>query len=150
MSSRNSQKYKSNTSPSPPYQPIPKNILADSSEMTNNSDDNGEVIVDRTGAGALPTTYSSQQLMQSSDSESVGNGGDGRAAGGVDNEDNRNRGTPLRLSHVSRSQWFTVIVLCFVNLINYMDRFTIAAKKFVLFTSRYNEFNRITDLNERD
>ncbi|KAL9919528.1 lysolipid transporter protein spinster isoform 3-T4 [Glossina fuscipes fuscipes] len=126
MSSRNSQKYKSNTSPSPPYQPIPKNILADSSEMTNNSDDNGEVIVDRTGAGALPTTYSSQQLMQSSDSESVGNGGDGRAAGGVDNEDNRNRGTPLRLSHVSRSQWFTVIVLCFVNLINYMDRFTIA------------------------
>uniref|UniRef100_A0A1B0ARJ3 Major facilitator superfamily (MFS) profile domain-containing protein n=1 Tax=Glossina palpalis gambiensis TaxID=67801 RepID=A0A1B0ARJ3_9MUSC len=126
MSSRNSQKYKSNTSPSPPYRPIPKNILADSSEMTNNSDDNGEVIVDRTGAGALPTTYSSQQLMQSSDSESVGNGGDGRAAGGVDNEDNRNRGTPLRLSHVSRSQWFTVIVLCFVNLINYMDRFTIA------------------------
>lgn len=27
---------------------------------------------------------------------------------------------------VSRTAWFTVIVLCFVNLINYMDRFTIA------------------------
>uniref|UniRef100_A0A1A9ZRF4 Major facilitator superfamily (MFS) profile domain-containing protein n=1 Tax=Glossina pallidipes TaxID=7398 RepID=A0A1A9ZRF4_GLOPL len=94
--------------------------------MTNNTDDNGEVIIDRTGAGALPTTYSSQQLMQSSDSESVGNGGDGRAAGGVDNNENRNHGTPLRLCHVSRSQWFTVTVLCFVNLINYMDRFTIA------------------------
>uniref|UniRef100_A0A1B0FH04 Major facilitator superfamily (MFS) profile domain-containing protein n=1 Tax=Glossina morsitans morsitans TaxID=37546 RepID=A0A1B0FH04_GLOMM len=123
---RNSQKYKSNTSPSPAYQPIP-NILADNSEMTNNTDDNGEVIIDRTGAGALPTTYSSQQLMQSSDSESVGNGGDGgRAAGGADNNENRNHGTPLRLSHVSRSQWLTVTVLCFVNLINYMDRFTIA------------------------
>uniref|UniRef100_A0A1A9V617 Major facilitator superfamily (MFS) profile domain-containing protein n=1 Tax=Glossina austeni TaxID=7395 RepID=A0A1A9V617_GLOAU len=125
MSSRNSQKYKSNTSPSPAYQPIP-NILADNSEMTNNIDDNGEVIIDRTGAGALPTTYSSQQLMQTSDSESVGNGGDGRAAGGADNNDNENHGTPLRLSHVTRSQWFTVTILCFVNLINYMDRFTIA------------------------
>lgn len=128
MSSRNSQRYKSNTSPSPAYQPIP-NILADNSEMTNNTDDNGEVIIDRTGAGALPTTYSSQQLMQSSDSESVGNGGDGgRAAGGADNNENRNHATPLRLSHVSRSQWLTVTVLCFVNLINYMDRFTIAGK----------------------
>uniref|UniRef100_A0A1A9X3J1 Major facilitator superfamily (MFS) profile domain-containing protein n=1 Tax=Glossina brevipalpis TaxID=37001 RepID=A0A1A9X3J1_9MUSC len=126
MSSRSSQKYKINTSPvSPSYQPIP-NILADNSEMTNNTDDNGEVIIDRTGAGALPTTYSSQQLMQSSDSESMGHGGNRRAAGGADNEVNRNRSTAPSLGQITKSQWFTVTVLCFVNLINYMDRFTIA------------------------
>jgi hypothetical protein len=31
-------------------------------------------------------------------------------------------------STVTKSQWFTVAVLCFINLINYMDRFTIAGK----------------------
>jgi MFS transporter, Spinster family, sphingosine-1-phosphate transporter len=27
---------------------------------------------------------------------------------------------------VSRTEWVTVAILCFVNLINYMDRFTVA------------------------
>jgi len=27
---------------------------------------------------------------------------------------------------VTRKQWIAVIVLCFINLINYMDRFTVA------------------------
>jgi MFS transporter, Spinster family, sphingosine-1-phosphate transporter len=31
-------------------------------------------------------------------------------------------------SSVSSKEWFTVSVLCFINLINYMDRFTIAGK----------------------
>lgn len=31
-------------------------------------------------------------------------------------------------SDVSSKMWFTVGVLCFINLINYMDRFTIAGK----------------------
>lgn len=29
---------------------------------------------------------------------------------------------------VTRSQWVTVAILCFVNLINYMDRYTIAGQ----------------------
>lgn len=29
---------------------------------------------------------------------------------------------------ITASEWITVLVLCFVNLINYMDRFTIAGK----------------------
>ncbi|XP_026669694.1 protein spinster isoform X2 [Ceratina calcarata] len=33
---------------------------------------------------------------------------------------------PSDLRSISRSDWVTVIVLCFVNLINYMDRFTVA------------------------
>lgn len=32
------------------------------------------------------------------------------------------------LSSITYSEWFAVAVLCFVNLINYMDRFTIAGK----------------------
>ncbi|XP_012537066.1 protein spinster isoform X2 [Monomorium pharaonis] len=33
---------------------------------------------------------------------------------------------PSELRSISAADWFTVAVLCFVNLINYMDRFTIA------------------------
>ncbi|KAK2580796.1 hypothetical protein KPH14_011530 [Odynerus spinipes] len=33
---------------------------------------------------------------------------------------------PSTLREVTRNDWVTVIVLCFVNLINYMDRFTVA------------------------
>jgi hypothetical protein len=29
---------------------------------------------------------------------------------------------------ISAGEWLTIIVLCYVNLINYMDRFTIAGK----------------------
>lgn len=32
------------------------------------------------------------------------------------------------LRDVSRSEYMTIAVLCFVNLINYMDRFTLAGK----------------------
>ena len=32
-------------------------------------------------------------------------------------------------NHISRRQWVTVLVLFFVNLINYMDRLTIAGKR---------------------
>lgn len=32
------------------------------------------------------------------------------------------------LSSITCAEWFSVGVLCFVNLINYMDRFTIAGK----------------------
>ena len=41
---------------------------------------------------------------------------------------------------VTARQWITVAILCFVNLINYMDRFTIAGElkfKIHLFLSKY-------------
>lgn len=39
---------------------------------------------------------------------------------------------PSEMRSISRGDWITVAVLCFVNLINYMDRFTIAGKCFIL------------------
>jgi hypothetical protein len=36
--------------------------------------------------------------------------------------------TGRRGFRVSVGEWLTIIILCFVNLINYMDRFTIAGK----------------------
>ena len=73
----------------------------------------------------IPSTYSSQHLM-SPDSESV-----------ITEEDRkslRRRGSEVEqtFSTVTSSQWFTVGVLCFINLINYMDRFTIAGESFRL------------------
>jgi hypothetical protein len=38
------------------------------------------------------------------------------------------RATGSSPSHINRSQWVTLIILTFVNLINYMDRYTIAGK----------------------
>jgi len=35
-------------------------------------------------------------------------------------------------SKITKTQWLTVIILCYVNLINYMDRFTLAGKYFLL------------------
>ena len=38
-------------------------------------------------------------------------------------------GTAMRThNHITRRQWITVLVLFFVNLINYMDRLTIAGR----------------------
>lgn len=36
--------------------------------------------------------------------------------------------TGRRGCSTSAGEWLTIIILCFVNLINYMDRFTIAGK----------------------
>lgn len=37
--------------------------------------------------------------------------------------DNSNEDVPVKVTTI---QWITVVILCFVNLINYMDRYTIA------------------------
>lgn len=69
----------------------------------------------------LPSTHSSQQLMPTTDSESV--------TTSLDDETSRRRSTASGgFCGISARNWFTVGVLCFVNLINYMDRFTIAGK----------------------
>ncbi|XP_017010268.2 protein spinster isoform X2 [Drosophila takahashii] len=119
------------------YQPLPTAAAMDNPAMiqsgssgSSSSEEGGsrEDVANLSPLG-LPATYSSQQLMPS-DSDSM--------------EEERHRlrlhhhhpleagvhppsaAVPSRLSSVGRSQWFTVTVLCFVNLINYMDRFTIA------------------------
>lgn len=68
------------------------------------------------GLGTLPTTDSSQQLM--TDSVSLDSNGSRR----------RNSRQYAGFGGISATEWFTVLVLCFVNLINYMDRFTIAGE----------------------
>lgn len=62
-----------------------------------------------------------------------GGGGGGGTGGGIvggpwgtDDEQSFTDSFTPRVSR--RKAWFTVIVLCFVNLINYMDRFTIAGR----------------------
>ncbi|KMY94180.1 protein spinster isoform X1 [Drosophila simulans] len=126
------------------YQPLPTAAAMDNPAMIQSSGSSGSSSSEEGGSRedvanlsplGLPTTYSSQQLMPS-DTDSM--------------EEERHRlrphhhhhhplgehhhipgippsaAVPSRLSSVGRSQWFTVTVLCFVNLINYMDRFTIA------------------------
>lgn len=66
----------------------------------------------------IPSTHSSQHLM---DGESVLTEEDRKSL-------RRNSQPEQTFSSVTSSQWFTVAVLCFINLINYMDRFTIAGK----------------------
>lgn len=78
-------------------------------------------------AGKIPATNSQQRLMPG-DSDSVSSSldeGDPEAPpGGGRLEDDEV--TVASSTQVSATAWFTVGVLCFVNLINYMDRFTIA------------------------
>lgn len=68
------------------------------------------------GHGGLPSTDSSQQLM--TDSVSLDSNGSRR----------RSSREYAGFGGISATEWFTVLVLCFVNLINYMDRFTIAGE----------------------
>lgn len=82
----------------------------------------------------LPSTNSSQQLM-GGDAESVTTSLDASSTldgAGCSDENKRPNSRNSRqydgFSSITYSEWFTVGVLCFVNLINYMDRFTIAGK----------------------
>lgn len=73
-------------------------------------------------ASSLPTTYSSQHLISGS-SEDVE----------VKERVQPQRPSPddatqVTFMNVPKKHMFTVVVLCFINLINYMDRFTIAGK----------------------
>lgn len=100
----------------PKYHSLPR-VITD-------SDSNSQEEVEGTMANVvstIPSTLSSQHLM-SPDAESV-----------ITEEDRkslrrRNSEVEQTFGSVTSSQWFTVAVLCFINLINYMDRFTIAGK----------------------
>lgn len=82
-------------------------------------------------ASNLPTTYSSQQLISGS-SEDVGDKECVQPQRPSVNQDDTTAVT------VPKKHMFTVVVLCFINLINYMDRFTIAGKSPIL---RFEEKN---------
>ena len=69
----------------------------------------------------IVSSYSSQQLMQP-DEDSVTTGS---ISGDKNNEQECSRSS---IRSITKKEWFTVGVLCFINLINYMDRFTIAGK----------------------
>lgn len=85
--------------------------------------------------GNFTSTNSSQQLMNA-DTESVNasvsvlssiDGDDGNNDV-IKRPNSRNSHQYDGISSITCSEWFVVGVLCFVNLINYMDRFTIAGK----------------------
>uniref|UniRef100_A0A182P874 Major facilitator superfamily (MFS) profile domain-containing protein n=1 Tax=Anopheles epiroticus TaxID=199890 RepID=A0A182P874_9DIPT len=81
-------------------------------------------------AGKIPATNSQQRLMPA-DSDSVTSSMDEaelRVARGNQHDEDTDTVTTSTSSSIGANAWFTVGVLCFVNLINYMDRFTIAGK----------------------
>lgn len=85
-------------------------------------------------AGKIPATNSQQRLMPA-DSDSVSSSLDeadpeAPPGGGIRRleDEDEDAVTVASSSQVSTGAWFTVAVLCFVNLINYMDRFTIAGE----------------------
>uniref|UniRef100_A0A182QA56 Uncharacterized protein n=1 Tax=Anopheles farauti TaxID=69004 RepID=A0A182QA56_9DIPT len=82
-------------------------------------------------AGKIPATNSQQRLMPT-DTDSVASSMDEaemqvarRNQNGEETDTDTDTDTMASRSSMA-SAWFTVGVLCFVNLINYMDRFTIA------------------------
>ncbi|XP_017027540.1 protein spinster isoform X1 [Drosophila kikkawai] len=120
----------------PSYQPLPTAAAMDNPAMVESSSSgssNGssrEDVANQANLSpiGLPQTYSSQQLMPS-DSDSMEEERQRlrpNQYGGDPNIPGLQSAVPTRFAAVGRSQWFTVTVLCFVNLINYMDRFTIA------------------------
>lgn len=61
------------------------------------------------------STNSHQQLMSDCDTACIGDGP----------EEARQS-----MRAIPKMKWITVIILCYVNLINYMDRFTLAGEYF--------------------
>lgn len=106
--------------PNQRYQKVASSI-EDGTNNNNNIDNNNKMKIEKNGSSGsesggsgLPSTHSSQQLIQ----------GD---TGSVTTAEE----TPVvtkeyTVKTISAKHWFTVGVLCFVNLINYMDRYTIA------------------------
>lgn len=97
-------------------------------KVVTNSSDSQEGIAEEQQSimahvSSIPSTHSSQQLMNS-DAESVLTEEDVKSL----SRRNRQAETTGTFSTVSSKEWFTVGVLCFINLINYMDRFTIAGE----------------------
>ncbi len=86
-------------------------------------------------SGALPYNPSSQRLMDRDDEGNSSKGSSDSLEDGAHimhqdgNGGAMSRSTSVSPNFISRRQWCTVLILFFVNLINYMDRLTIAGKK---------------------
>lgn len=103
---------------SPKYQKVDTDSSDSQEELANS------LAVNMAHVSNIPSTHSSQQLM-SPDAESVLTEEDAKSLS------RRNRQAAAESAGfrtVSSKEWFTVGVLCFINLINYMDRFTIAGE----------------------
>lgn len=98
------------------YQKVATNATLDNSNSNSSPPSQMPIMESSRVSEGLPSTHSSQQLMPS-DSETAS----------IENR-NRNEHDNSTLGSISYRDWCTVIVLCFINLINYMDRFTIAGK----------------------
>jgi len=88
----------------------------------------GEKLIDPTSRvnACISNNASSQALMSKLDPENAGGDGSLRANS---SEESIAAGTKSHIkspNHVSKQEWITLSILTFVNLINYMDRYTIA------------------------
>lgn len=64
------------------------------------------------------TTYSRQHLVVN---EEINNSGSSEIKQNYTNSNNDD-------TKITKKEWITVLILCFVNLINYMDRMTVSGK----------------------
>ncbi|KAL1140201.1 hypothetical protein AAG570_000133 [Ranatra chinensis] len=72
----------------------------------------------------IPSNVSQQYLMQECEGAENGH-----------NLNSRSDRLSRMTSGVTMKQWITVIILCYVNLINYMDRYTIAGRPYPLLSN---------------
>lgn len=110
--------------PSSKYMKVPTTPAGAAGGSTNISADSAGSMDDRTSGdlavtvgsinNGIPSADSSQQLIADTESATSIHTSNSRQYNG-------NGG-------VQYSEWFAMFVLCFVNLINYMDRYTIAGK----------------------
>jgi hypothetical protein len=92
-----------------------------SAQLIRNNLGNSESVLNESGTINDDKTLERRSRLDSVSSSRIGNG----------------------YSSVTSKEWFTVAVLCFINLINYMDRFTIAGKVSLfcfIFTVTKNHF----------
>lgn len=76
--------------------------------------------------GLIPQTNSSEELMPHGGTSSDSEGGGSSSC--IESGKVSTPSLVVESGPISRIEMFTVFVLCFVNLINYMDRLTIAGK----------------------
>lgn len=76
-------------------------------------------------AGGIPSNNSHQQLMSAADDNDSGLESTAASSLVSVRVDSGMKAPPI-CGGVTASQWVTMAILCFVNLINYMDRYTIA------------------------
>ena len=81
---------------------------------------------EREEPGHIPQTNSSEELMPHGGTSSDSEGGGSSSC--IESGKVSTPSLVVESGPISRIEMFTVFVLCFVNLINYMDRLTIAGK----------------------